>query len=175
MWVESFVCESPFLWNWHAQSQSAFGFRCSCLSKKATSCGSDFVKCCMPVKAASHRVMTLVLTLQGIFKENRTELGACFRLHNVVVGYHMPEHQQGAPPAPPEACAPLAVCTVWCHTGHPAPAALQLHKSHRWEVVVCHWDLLRKSSFHILVVCPLLGILSFQYYPHHFTAENSPY
>lgn len=87
--------EPPFLWNWHTQGQSAFGLGCSWLSKKATSCGNGFVKCCMPVKAASHRVLTLVLTLQGIFKENRTELGVCFRLHNMVAGYHMRKNQQG--------------------------------------------------------------------------------
>lgn len=87
--------ESHFLWNWHAQGQSAFGLGCSCYREKATSCGNGFVKCCMPVKAASHRVLTLVLTLQGIFKENRIELGVCFRLHNMVVGYHMQKNQQG--------------------------------------------------------------------------------
>lgn len=87
--------ESPFVWNWHTQGQSAFGFGCSCYSKKATSCGNGFVKCCLPVKAASHGVLTLVLNPQGIFKANRIELGVCCRLHNMVVGYHMQRNQQG--------------------------------------------------------------------------------
>lgn len=125
----------------------------------------------MPVNAASHHVFTLVLTLQGLFKENRPELGVCFRLHNMVVGYHMQKHQQGI-------YSLLLVPWLRALRGATLDAQqlLQLHKSHRWEGnLTCQWDLLRKFAFHILVVCDLLEILGFQYYPHHFKAESSPY
>ena len=40
-------------------------------------------------------MLRLMLTLRDIFKENRIELGVCFRLHNKMFGYYVQKNRHG--------------------------------------------------------------------------------